>query len=445
MKRGPMTPTPKLLGALSLALLSTACVTERVVYRDVGPRPYMPPPPPAYQPPPPQAVVSLYVEPPIGQPAAIGCPWAPPPMLVEAPPPPPFEGAIWTGGYWVWHDTWVWAHGRWAAPPRAEYRWHPPYYENRDGMVVFITGHWGAPGVIFVPPPPSIRITLEVGGPGVIPGPRPLGPPGVFVPPPPGSRVGIIVPAPIGTAPSVVTSAPPVINVGMRITNNVNSGNTKNTTNINNNRTTIVNNVTNVTNVTIVAPPSATASGHAVNTSVPAQAHLAAAMPAVVRTPAPMPSSAKAVPAFTHGQAPVALPPPQPVRPAPTPVTPPRVAPAAPTQPRPAPPASSPQVAPSRASSPVAPPLTTTASAPIAPRPNPEARPVQSSAPDRRNPPLARDDERPRRPAEPAEARPSRPSAPAAKAPERAKPREENTQLKKDNKEVKKTHERERD
>src|ERR1035438_4432329 len=138
-----MHPSFRTLSGISLALLATGCVTERVVVREVGPASYTPPP--AYEPPPPppQSVVSVYIDAPIGQPDPIGCPWAPPPMLVEMPPPPPFEDAIWTGGYWVWQDTWVWSHGRWSAPPRPHYRWHQPYYEHRDDMVVFITGHWG--------------------------------------------------------------------------------------------------------------------------------------------------------------------------------------------------------------------------------------------------------------------------------------------------------------
>src|ERR1035438_9203075 len=325
-----MTDRIRRFAGVSLALLTTACVTERVVVREPAPRPYSPPP--VYEPPPPP-VVSVYIDEPIGQPDPIACPWAPPPMLVEAPPPPPFEDAIWTGGYWVWHDTWVWAHGRWSAPPRPHYRWHPPYYEHRDDVVVFITGHWGAPDRDFVPPPPGLRLTVERGGRGVIPGPRPIGPPGVFVPPPPGSRRGLIVPAPVGTSPAVVTSAPPVVNVGMRITNNVN-----------NSRTTVVNNVTTVTNVTIVAPPSATASGQAMNASVPGQAHLAAGLPPVVRTPAPPPANPRPIPAFTHGQPHVDLPPPpQPARPQ---LPPPRPAPqAAPVPPPqgPAPQPASPQ------------------------------------------------------------------------------------------------------
>ena len=271
-----------MLSPLALALLAT--LTGCAVYEVPPPAPRVvvrPAPAIVYTAPAPapQPVVSVYVEPPIAEPAPLLIGWAPPPMLVEAPPPLPYAGAVWVGGYWVWQGNWVWATGRWMAPPRADCVWVHPYYEHRDGAVVFVTGHWGAAGVAFVPPPPSLSLTLVVAAPGVIPGPRPIGPPGVFVPPPPGSRVGLIVPAPIGTPPAVVTGAAPVVNVGMRIQNN-------NTT-VNNTRIT---NVTNVTNVTIVAPPSATANGRAFESSVPAQAHLAAAMPAVVHAQAPAPA-----------------------------------------------------------------------------------------------------------------------------------------------------------
>lgn len=290
--------------APGLLMLGVGCVTREVVVVR---------PAPVYRPAPPPPVVSVYVEPPLEQPEPIGCPWAPPPMLVEAPPPPPFDGAVWIGGYWAWEGTWVWAHGRWVGPPQPNYGWHPPYYENRGGTVVFINGFWGAPGVAFRPPAPGISITVVAAAPGVVPGPRPLGPEGVFVPPPPGSRVGLIVPAPIGTPPAVVTSAPPVVNVGMRIRANV-------TNNVNSNNTTVVNNVTNVTNVTNViveAPPSATANGKAVSATVPAQAHLAAAMRPVVSAPAPTPVSTQPIPAYRPGREPVTLPAPQPVHVAP--------------------------------------------------------------------------------------------------------------------------------
>jgi hypothetical protein len=371
-----------ILSGLSMVLMTTACVPERVVVRE--PMPYSPPPQaafPAPPPPTPETVVSVYIEPSIGQPAAIACPWAPPPMLVEAPPPRPYEGTYWTGGYWVWQGTWVWAHGRWAAPPRPNYGWRQPYYENRGGVVIFIGGHWADPGVVFVPPPATMRFTLELASPGVIPGPRPMGPSGIFIPPPPGSRMGIIIPAPLGTAPAVVTGAPPVVNVGMHITNNINSATVSNTTNIINNHTTVINNIT---NVTIVAPATATASGRAVNTTVPAQAPIAAAMPSVIKAPAPIPASEKPIPAFVHGQRPAALPQPQAVHPvaaatqAQAPAALPRAA--TPTPPSPVHPAP-PLAVPAPQAKPVQAPPSQVHAAPPPPPPAPAARPAAKPAP----------------------------------------------------------------
>ena len=165
-----------------------------------------------YNPPAPQPVVSAYVDPPIDQPPPVEVSWAPPPMLVETPPPPPDPYYTWIGGYWTWEGNWIWAHGRWAPPPRPGYLWHNPYYEHRHGGVVFINGFWGAPGVSFVAPGLGVHIDIGIPGPGVVPGPAPIGPDGVFIPAPPGSHLGLIVPAPIGTAPAVVTSAPPIVN-----------------------------------------------------------------------------------------------------------------------------------------------------------------------------------------------------------------------------------------
>jgi hypothetical protein len=299
-----------LSAALTGAVLS-ACVEQappRPVYPAPPPPAYAPPPYQSYAPdtdvyeePPPQPVVSVYIDPPIDQPPPVQISWAPPPMLVESPPPAPFPGTFWIGGYWAWEGNWVWAHGRWAPPPRPGYNWCNPYYEHRNGAVVFVNGFWSAPGVSFVAPSSSVHIDIGIPGPGVVPGLAPIGPAGVFIPAPPGSHFGLIVPAPIGTSPAVVTSAPPIIHGGMRITTN-------NTT-INN--VTNVTNITNVTNVTVVAPASATATGQAVNASVPAQPHLAAAMHPVVNAMAPEPASAKPIPAFVPGRAPVALPPAQ--------------------------------------------------------------------------------------------------------------------------------------
>ncbi len=284
-------------------MLLTGCAVQpppRVVYVQAPPPP---PSPEVYRIPAPLPVVSIFVEPPLYQPPPIRIAWAPPPMLVEVPPPLPYFGAVWTGGYWVWEGNWVWARGRWIAPPRPDYAWVNPYYEHRAGSVIFVNGFWAAPGVSFVAPSLNLNIAFGVVAAGILAGPRPMGPEGVFVPAPPGSYAGLIVPAPIGTAPAVVTGAPPIIRTGMRV--NI----------VNNNTVTTINNVTNVTNVNIVAPASATASGQAVNTAIPAQSHLAAAMPPVVRALAPEPASAKPIPALVPGRAAIVLPPAQMVHP----------------------------------------------------------------------------------------------------------------------------------
>jgi hypothetical protein len=302
---------------MRLALYAAlAALSGCVVYQTPPPAPLPPaePPPQAEAPPPDDAeqapVVSVNVEPPMVEPAPIAVGWAPPPMLVEVPPPMPFASAVWVGGYWVWQGNWVWAHGHWMGAPRPDYVWVHPYYEHRGETVIFVDGHWGPRGVVFMPPPPSVRLVVETPAPGVIPGPRPIGPDGCFVPAPPGSRRGIIIPAPVGTAPAVVTSAPAVVATGMRITNNVTTVN-----NVHNNVTNVTNvtKVTNVTNVTIVAPPGAVANGHAFNTSVPAAPHLAAGRPALVQARAPEPVNTRPLPVYTPGSHPPALPHPQPV------------------------------------------------------------------------------------------------------------------------------------
>jgi hypothetical protein len=307
--------------ALGGAALLSACVVEAPPRRYVAPAPVYQQPAPAYQQPAPtypqpapayepaqddqdEPVVSVYVEPPLEQPEPIAVQWAPPPMLVEVPPMQPYPDYVWTGGYWAWEGRWVWAAGRWSPPPRPYFTWVQPYYEHRGEVVVFVPGFWCAPRRHFVPPPPGLSISVAVAAPGLrFYGHAPMGPQGVFVPPPPGSRHGIIVPAPVGTPPAVVVSAPAVVNVGMRVRGNVdvNSHNT-------------VNNVTNVTNVTVEAPAGSTANGQVFQNSVPARAHLAAQLAPAGRPVAPQPVSNQAVPVFHPGQAPVQLPPAQPMR-----------------------------------------------------------------------------------------------------------------------------------
>jgi len=256
-----------------------------------------------YTPPAAQPVVSVYVDPPLEQPAPISVGWAPPPMLVDVPPPQPADNQVWTGGYWVWEGNWVWAHGNWAPPPRPGYQWNNPYYDHRGNSVVFVNGFWAAPGVTFVAPSLTADIAIGIIGIGIVAGMRPNGPEGVFIPAPPGSYYGLIVPAPIGTSPAVVIGAAPIIRTGMRVTVN-NQSNVSNVTNM-----------TNITNVTVIAPASAMANGKAVNVSVPAQPHLAAAQSPVVNVRAPEPASSKPILAYVAGHKPIVLPPAQAVHP----------------------------------------------------------------------------------------------------------------------------------
>ena len=302
--------------ALCLVTVLAGCVAPPPPhYRVVrGPPVYMSPPPTvaaAYSSPVAPPVISVYVDPPMVQPELIAVSWAPPAMLVEVPPLAPFPMAVWTGGYWDWHGRWIWSAGRWMAPPQFGYGWVQPYYEHRDNAVLFVSGYWSAPGLRFVPPPLGIPIAFAAVAVGVVAGPAPIGPQGVFVPPPPGSRPGLIVPAPIGTPPAVVTSAPPVTNVGMRIQNT-----TINISNVTNNVTNTTN-IANTRNFTVTAPAAATTSGKPFEAAVPAAAHLAAALPPVMRLEAPVPVSTKPVAAFAVSRAPVPLPVAQPVRPVP--------------------------------------------------------------------------------------------------------------------------------
>jgi hypothetical protein len=321
-----------LAAALGAAALLAACVVEappRYVRRPVPvyqqpvpvyeqPAPVYQQPAPVYQQPAPtypqpeyddadssrsypqddDPVVSVYVDPPIDQPEPIAVQWAPPPMLVELPPPQPYAEAIWTGGYWAWEGRWFWSAGRWAPPPRPRYVWVQPYYEHRADVVVFVPGFWCAPERHFVPPAPSLHISMAIAAPGLRAGRPPMGPQGVFVPPPPGSRAGIIVPAPLGTPPAVVVSAPAVVNVGMRVRGNVDF-NGRNP---------------NAGNVTVEAPAGSTSNGQAFQHSVPARASLAAGLAAAGRPAAPRPSSQQAIPTYQSGRAPMQLPSAQPVR-----------------------------------------------------------------------------------------------------------------------------------
>ncbi len=279
------------LGVLSAAVLVSGCTVYEApatTSRTVLLQPASPPV--RYAEAAPSAEVSVYLEPPVYQPPPVFIDWAPPPMRLEPITAQPYGDAVWVGGYWVWQNNWVWATGHWRRPPRPNYGWVPPYYEHRHGGVVFVNGHWCAPGAVFVPPPLSLSFSVSRPLPGVVQGPPPIGPQGVFVPPPPGSRHGLIVPAPLGTPPAVVINAAPVVNIGMRI---------EHAAGANDGERSAERLGFGAPNLTVVAPGSATASGRPFERRV--------AMP--VRYAEPAPAVIQAAPAVAPAMPPGARPP----------------------------------------------------------------------------------------------------------------------------------------
>ena len=254
---------------MGCAMLASGCVVRE--YREP------PPPPVAYRPPPPPPpvvepelemdVASVYLDPPIDQPAAVAIPWAPPPMRWDPPPQQTFVDAVWVGGHWTWwNGEWVWARGRWARPPTPAYVYCEPYYEYRGDAVVFVPGFWRPMVRVFVPPPPTVYVPLVQVRVVHVGYARPIGPHGVFVPAPPGSQPGVIVPAPVGTPPAVVLGAPPVVRPGM-----------------------VVRPVPGRGVVEVVAPAGVTREGHPVTAQAPVGPRDAAAVhPVVVAPPPPM-------------------------------------------------------------------------------------------------------------------------------------------------------------
>jgi hypothetical protein len=67
---------------------------------------------------------------------------APPEPLVEPVYVAPSPAHVWVGGYWEWHDRWVWVPGHWAPPPRAHAAWVPGRWEPRGARWVWRPGYW---------------------------------------------------------------------------------------------------------------------------------------------------------------------------------------------------------------------------------------------------------------------------------------------------------------
>lgn len=198
----------------------------------------------------PGQIQSVWIEPPTFRPPPIATPWAPPPMLVQRVPPRPFPRACWIGGYWIWQRGWLWALGMWSAAPSSDAVWVHPSYVLRQGLVLFVAGHWSD----------AVDAVDAVGVDGS------------FVPAPPGSDAGVVVPAPRGTPPAVMTSVPPLTAPGARVHAEEPAAD-------------------GTSRYRVTAPGGCTRSGEGVELWLPAQAHVAAALPPAVAAWAPPPRS----------------------------------------------------------------------------------------------------------------------------------------------------------
>jgi hypothetical protein len=70
---------------------------------------------------------------------------APPPLPVYTQPPCPYDGFLWTPGYWSYGDMgYYWVPGVWVRPPHFGYLWTPSYWGFAGGSYGWHSGYWGA-------------------------------------------------------------------------------------------------------------------------------------------------------------------------------------------------------------------------------------------------------------------------------------------------------------
>ena len=68
---------------------------------------------------------------------------APPHAVVETRGPRPGHDHVWVQGYHKWDGRgYVWAPGRWEAPPRRNAHWVAHHWVKRNGGWVLVDGHW---------------------------------------------------------------------------------------------------------------------------------------------------------------------------------------------------------------------------------------------------------------------------------------------------------------
>lgn len=69
---------------------------------------------------------------------------APPPLRVYTQPPCPYDGYIWTPGYWAYGPAgYYWIPGVWVRPPRVGVLWTPGYWGFVGGIYSWHGGYWG--------------------------------------------------------------------------------------------------------------------------------------------------------------------------------------------------------------------------------------------------------------------------------------------------------------
>jgi len=69
---------------------------------------------------------------------------APPVIPVYEQPPCPYDGWMWTPGYWAYGDDgYYWVPGVWVAVPEVGFLWTPGYWGFDDGYYLWHRGYWG--------------------------------------------------------------------------------------------------------------------------------------------------------------------------------------------------------------------------------------------------------------------------------------------------------------
>ena len=69
---------------------------------------------------------------------------APPALPDYVQPPCPYDGYIWTPGYWAWGGAgYYWVPGVWVMPPSVGLLWTPGYWGFYHGYYGWHAGYWG--------------------------------------------------------------------------------------------------------------------------------------------------------------------------------------------------------------------------------------------------------------------------------------------------------------